>query len=148
MPSGQKPRGEHIRVRIDLRGRWIWEHVTADSHVVSSSDRFASREHCESDARRQGLHLVGCRRESRSATAATNGICRGRDGSMWVIGDDGSGIWQWRRFDSVGMEICRADRSFLSDAECVADARKHGCIAEYVTHTPNRVARERLRSTS
>lgn len=39
-----------IKVRSTLRGGWVWDLLTADGHVASSSDAFGSRDACEVDA--------------------------------------------------------------------------------------------------
>jgi DNA-binding transcriptional regulator YiaG len=48
----------HLRLRLNLHVRWIWELVDADNHVVNvSAQDFGTRRECELDARRHGFRL-------------------------------------------------------------------------------------------
>jgi DNA-binding transcriptional regulator YiaG len=48
----------HLRLRLNLHVRWIWELVDADNHVVNvSAQDFSTRRECELDARRHGFRL-------------------------------------------------------------------------------------------
>jgi hypothetical protein len=61
-----KSPSSYIRIRISARQHWIWEHRTADGHVVNTSEDFESREACEADAKRQDLPISGLIRQRKS----------------------------------------------------------------------------------
>lgn len=105
----------YIRVRCKLGGGWIWQLMTAEGQAVNESKDFADRLECEADAKLQGLPVHGLSRR-RKATRDTS----------WTISKDATSLWRWKRVDGNGIVSTTSDRAFLSKAECIRDARRHG----------------------
>jgi hypothetical protein len=117
-----------IRIRGKWRSGgtyWIWELLTADGHVVNTSEPFETRDDCEADAVRQGLPCVGLAAR-RHRVHRTVPITRSPNGPSLDLSCDRSGLWHWQRLDTAGELVEKSMYAFLTKDECIADARKNG----------------------
>lgn len=122
---GHRIAESHIRLRTTLKGEWIWELITGDGHVASVSRGYTDREPCETEARSQGLRVVGGRRAPRQRhTQRSAGI------RMYA---SGRGLWHWEHFDDAGEIVAASPVAFLSKddcerhvARCLGDVRAQG----------------------
>ena len=48
-----------VRVRVRMDGRYMWELLTSDDHVVNASEPFDSRDDCIADAGQHELPIMG-----------------------------------------------------------------------------------------
>jgi hypothetical protein len=64
------PRQTFIRVRQTINLEWMWELVTADGHVASTSETFAERSACEASAKLEGLPITGLTRVKKAPKSA------------------------------------------------------------------------------
>ena len=119
----------HVRIRSTMSGHWQWELVTGDGHIASESESFADRQDCEADALKQDLPLTGMsRRRNKGPVARAAAAMRG-----WSVSRDGMDLWTWTRSETESEPAATSTRAFLSKAECVADAEKHGYAAPATT---------------
>ena len=114
-----------IRIRGKPQSQWQWELVTSDGHVANASQPFSSRAECEIDAKKQGLPVIGLARPPRASPGAAAAKKQGAPVG-WTISSDGDGLWTWQHFNG-GEEPVQSSRcAFLTEKECIADARKNG----------------------
>ena len=104
--------------------RWIWQLVTADGHVAHQSEPFEDRAECEKEAKQQGLRVDGLMRV-RKAKVNPKVNTRAAGSDVIVTHDRDTELWQWERVDENDNVVDSSTRSFLTEEECDADARKH-----------------------
>jgi hypothetical protein len=110
-----------IRVRSTLGRGWVWQLLTPDGHVASSSDVFVDRDACEADARKQGLPVTGLRKGRQSKP---NPTAIGLN-----IRHDSRGIWRWECVDLDGALAAASNIAFLTRDECARHAELHApCV--------------------
>jgi len=115
--------GQHVRVRTNLARDWIWQLITEDGHVAFESEPYRCRDACESDAKRQGLPIVGGRRALDRALHK-----RARSEGVRVYNDN-RGIWKWELVDSQGRIAYTSTLGFLTREECERDSERHSQLS-------------------
>jgi hypothetical protein len=120
LPAGPQ---ERVRIRQTLEG-WCWELLSADRHVISSSDTFTFKAECEAQAVAQGLPVSGLSRKGK----ARSNTRKLDDELTWEMTRNTAGKWYWVVLRRDGTEALRSTRVFLTRSECTADAREKGVI--------------------
>lgn len=115
---------ECIRIRSTLRKSWVWEHLTADGHIVRTSAPFTVRSECEAEALHQGLPVLGLSRRATRAIGAQTMLKTRPDGSSLQLRKTADGLWEWRLVSTSGEELDHSTCAYLQKRECVADARR------------------------
>src|SRR3712207_5317836 len=81
-----------IRIRTTMDHRWVWDLLTDEGHVASTSEAFASRDECEDAALREGLPVKGLSKAKKGAAKPKKTVPSG-----WTVTAT-SGLWRWRRY--------------------------------------------------
>ena len=115
--------GQHVRVRTNLAREWIWQLITEDGHVAFVSEPYRCRDACESDAKLQGVPMVGGRRADGRAPHK-----RARAEGVRVF-NDSRGIWKWELVDSQGRVAHASELGFLTREECERDSQRGSQLA-------------------